>query len=192
MIDKMEAALAFTKREEGEYSNDRRDSGNWTSGVCYQGVLIGSIWGIGAPCLVAYNARQQLGLPMTATTMQQLDPTLYEDIATDEYWSLMPCDLVPAAVSLMLFDFGWNTGCSNSVHILQQALGVVADGDFGPISQRAMNAVTDLPAFDAKLGALQATHYRALRNFTVYGKGWIARTARRQAAALACLTSPTT
>ena len=185
----IDAALAFTKREEGGYTNDRRDSGNWTSGVVGKGILMGSNMGVGAPCLVAYNARNRLKLTMTAATMRGLSPTLYKAIATSEYWHLMSCDLLPIGVDLMVFDYGWNRGNSNSIHELQETLGVDSDGDFGPASQAAMASVNDLASFVQTLGEVQTEHYQALDNFATYGKGWLARTARRQATALEAIAA---
>jgi lysozyme family protein len=184
MNDAMDAAFGFTKLEEGGYTDDPRDSGNWTSGIIGKGVLIGSNMGVGAPCLVAYNARHELGLAITAETMRELKPELYEAIAVNEYWDVMPCDQIPDAIALMVFDYGWNRGCGNSTHELQEALGVTADGHYGPYSRAAMRGVNDLAAFAHTLAEVQREHYQRLDNFTTYGAGWLARTARREMKAL--------
>jgi lysozyme family protein len=187
MDTNLDAVLAFTKIEEGGYSADPRDSGNWTSGTVGRGILIGSNMGVGAPALVAFNVRHRLGLSITQETMQALDPALYKQIAVEEYWTMMDCDGLPDGVDLMVFDYGWNRGPGNAIHELQETLGVVADGDYGAKSAAAMRATNDLQLFVAQLALVQEKHYRALNNFWRYGKGWLARTARRRSVAMSSL-----
>lgn len=193
MITNLEAILAFTKREEGGYSCDRGDSGNWTSGVVGKGLMIGSNMGVGAPALVSWVARGGNGVgydvAITADAMCHLDPRVYKAIALEDYWNVMPCDWMPAGLDLMIFDYGWNRGPNNSVHELQEALGVVVDGHFGPASRAKLRAINDLPSLVQCLAGVQALHYHTLRNFNRYGDGWLARTGRRQAAALEMLAN---
>ena len=189
MFDSMQAALAFTRAEEGGYSSDARDGGNWTSGTCGKGQMIGSNMGVGAPCLVEYNARHQLGLSMSPATMEGLSTDLYQSIAVDEYWSLLPCDSLPPGLAIMVFDYAWNRGNGNSIHELQEALGVTMDGDYGVRSAAAMRRVSNIPTFIERLGMVQQQHYRSLLSFPVYGRGWLARTVRRQTAALDFFTN---
>ena len=73
------------------------------------------------------------------------------------------------------------------VRTLQQALELEEDGIAGPETIRSLEACQELRVAAAvlALSALQVISYRRLANFSIYGAGWLARTARRQAASLA-------
>ncbi len=185
VIDIKTQATAFTRREEGPYTDDARDSGNWSTGITGHGRLIGSNMGVGAPALIAWLGPK---VAVTAVTMRQLSITTYLAIATAKYWRPLSCDSLPEPVALMVFDFGWNCGISTSARILQEALGFMGDaldGDIGPGTLHVMAGVNAIDGFVTKLGNLQEAHYRGLYNFDIYGKGWIARTERRKLAAQA-------
>ena len=115
------SCLQFTKTEEGGYTHDRRDSGNWTSGHVGQGTLVGSNMGVGAPVLAAWMASSG---PVTAELMRGLPATTYEAIARSNYWAPLGCGVLPAGIDLMLFDFGWNRGVATSRDLLARCLDV--------------------------------------------------------------------
>lgn len=75
---------------------------------------------------------------------------------------------------------------SDRVQILQRALGVQVDGVAGRETVGASGARPDLRGVAAilALSTAQVASYRQLRNFPTYGRGWLARWSRRQAAAL--------
>jgi lysozyme family protein len=74
-----------------------------------------------------------------------------------------------------------------NVRILQKALDLSADGIAGAQTVKGLEARQDLHLMAAilALSAAQVASYRQLANFPIYGTGWLARSARRQAAALA-------
>lgn len=76
---------------------------------------------------------------------------------------------------------------TDGVRILQRLLGVVEDGMAGPETLRAFRMQPDLRAVAIilALSKAQVASYRLLVNFPLYGSGWLARSARRQAAAIA-------
>ena len=76
-----------------------------------------------------------------------------------------------------------------SVRLLQRAVGIEDDGIIGPETLGAMRGRKDmmLPVAILALSAAQVASYRRLFNFSLYGRGWLARSARRQAAALAAV-----
>src|SRR5947209_327305 len=59
-----------------------------------------------------------------------------EAIYHDEYWAPY-CDLLPIGADYLLFNMAVNAGPSRGAKILQQALGVVADGRIGPVTREA-------------------------------------------------------
>ena len=72
------------------------------------------------------------------------------------------------------------------IQILQEALGVQADGILGGETIDAFSSRQDLRvmAIILALSTLQVRSYKQLTNFSIYGRGWLARSARRQTAAL--------
>ena len=173
------AATTFTKGEEGGYTTDPRDSGNWSSGVCGQGTLIGSNMGVGAPALCSW-----LGTTPTPAYMKALPVATYNAIATARYWRCMGCDQLPAGIDLSVFDSGWNRGDGSAVRLLQELVGVEIDGDCGPMTVQAVAGYGDMEALLDELAAAQEADYRNLKQFNIYGDGWIARTEARLTAAL--------
>ncbi len=79
------------------------------------------------------------------------------------------------------------------VRILQRLVGVQVDGVAGPVTTAAFEARPDLgvTAIILALSAAQVSSYRLLWNFSLYGAGWLARSSRRQTAALSLAQSMT-
>ncbi|HET6607063.1 MAG TPA: glycosyl hydrolase 108 family protein [Rhodopila sp.] len=123
---------AFTEAEEGGYTNDPLDSGNWSSGQTGIGTLIGSNMGCGAPATIAYMAKAQPGFLVTAAWMRALPRAVYDGMARTEYWVPLQGDRLPAGLDLACFDFGWNTGIGSAAKRLQWLIGAVQDGQIGP------------------------------------------------------------
>lgn len=71
---------------------------------------------------------------------------------------------------------------TGGVRTLQRMLGVSDDGIAGPQTAAAFDTRQDLRviALILALSAAQIASYRLLANFSVYGAGWLARSARRQ------------
>ncbi|MDR3736079.1 MAG: glycosyl hydrolase 108 family protein [Acidobacteriaceae bacterium] len=169
-IGNLSACMAFTLGEEGGYSKDPNDPGNWTGGACGLGSCKGTKYGI--------SAASYPGLDIPSLTIYQA-----ELIYQRAYWQPMGCGALAAGVDLMAFDFAANTGVSNSARCLQSVLGVAQDGVVGPITIQAANA-TDPKALIALLEYAHEAHYRANPNFKLYGNGWLGRATRCQAVAL--------
>ncbi len=82
--------------------------------------------------------------------------------------------------------------CRSGVVILQGRLGIQEDGVAGPTTAKYLEARPDLyrTALILALSSAQISSYRRLANFAIYGTGWLARTARRQAVALSLAQTP--
>ena len=136
-IDAFEACLAFTKTEEGGYTCDPADSGNWSTGLAGHGSLIGSNMGVSAPTLIAWLGRDDSD-SVNQYVMQALPVTTYRAIARARYWRSLACDEISPSVAMMIFDFGWNVGVGKSARLLQTMLGLTGsavDGDLGAQTQ---------------------------------------------------------
>ena len=168
---------AFTRAEEGGYVADPRDSGNWTAGQVGDGDLVGSNMGVGAPALAAWmgpGVTTSLNLLIRCLAVGKPQADLTQTLAAVRALeSTLPESILPQI-------------CRSDVVILQGKLGIKPDGFAGPETTKQLTARPDLyvTALILALSSAQINSYRRLANFPIYGAGWLARTARRQAVAL--------
>ena len=66
--------------------------------------------------------------------------------------------------------------------MIQRALGVTADGAFGPATMAAIQKA-DAKELMHKFSDAKTVFYKGLGNFNVYGTGWLKRVADVQAVA---------
>jgi lysozyme family protein len=92
----------------------------------------------------------------------------------DEYWNPW-CDYLPDGVDYIFFNNNVLDGPVRSAKLLQQALGVTADGRIGPITRSAIKDA-DARSTIGKLSAASASFYRALHQ-PKFLKGWLNRVA---------------
>lgn len=98
-----------------------------------------------------------------------------EAIYKRDFWNMVRGDALPFCVALMVFDFAVNAGIDRSIKLLQKAVGVKADGKFGDTTLAAINNMHKYNLAE-KLAADRIMYYSMIRNFDVYGKGWVNRT----------------
>ena len=139
------AATAFTIAEEGGYTGSSSDSGNWSSGICGVGTLIGSNMGCGAPATIAYMEETEPNVTVTAAWMQALPRAVYDGMALSRYWEPMSCDGMPAGLDLSSFDSGWNVGIGTAAKQLQAILGAKQDGEIGPLTLGLISTIPLAP-----------------------------------------------
>lgn len=179
-MSEFDACLAFTLAEEGGYQCDPTDDGNWSTGHCNLGTLVGTCHGIAAPTLATWLGPGRIG-ELNPAMMQALPRDIAASILGAQYW--LPCagPQLPLGVDLMVFDHAVNCGAHSSVRLLQAALGVAADGFVGPVTLSAAHKAGAAGIIDF-LARLQGQHYRSL-NRPQFLTGWLGRLERRQAAA---------
>ncbi|MEO5806032.1 putative peptidoglycan-binding domain-containing protein [Devosia sp.] len=98
---------------------------------------------------------------------------------------------MPAGLDLALFDFAVNSGPDRAIKTLQALLGVVADGQIGPVTLAAINAdKRGAAGLSAALCDRRLDFLTRLSTFAVFGKGWHARVAAIRKAALAAAPIP--
>ena len=163
------ACLSFTLEQEDGFSNAPDDPGGNTN----QGITLATFQSFTSnPNATPADLRA-----MTATTRDTIYAT--------RYWLPIRGDDLPAGLDLMCFDEAVNAGPARSVTLLQRALGFTGadvDGVIGPDTLGCADT-RDLPMLLTTLGAAQADYYRSLAGFPMFGDGWLARCARRLAAA---------
>jgi len=100
------------------------------------------------------------------------------------YW--MPeCPKLPPGLDLVYFDEAVNAGPHAATLLLQRALGVTADGVWGPITDLAIKgAAHDLKATISAYTKEREHYYRGLKGFPYFGHGWLRRAEEVGAAAM--------
>jgi lysozyme family protein len=76
-----------------------------------------------------------------------------------------------------------NAGAGRSVKLLQDAIGVVADGVIGPNTMAKINEANVETLID-KFSEARTAYYKGLKLFPVFGRGWTARTDKERLEAL--------
>jgi lysozyme family protein len=162
--------LKFTLVEEGGWSDNPLDIGGCTQ----QGITL--------PVYQKWS--QNYGL--TCTDLFLIPQTDVAQIYLDLYWTPIQGDALPVGISLMVFDMAVNAGVYGSSRILQQVLGVAADGILGFHTVSAIAGRNDTQLVN-DLASAQAMYYRSRASFVTFGKGWLNRVAARQMMALAMI-----
>jgi lysozyme family protein len=125
MADTFTCAFRVVVGEEGGWSADTNDPGNWTGGEVGAGELRGTKYGISA---AAYP-----DLDIEHLTLEQAQAIYRRD-----YWNRVAGDSLPTPLALLVFDAAVNNGVPRSAEWLQGAVGVTEDGDIGPITLGAV------------------------------------------------------
>lgn len=158
-------ALDLVLKYEGGYANVAGDSGGATNGGVTQGV---------------YDAwRHANGLPLRS--VKKIGDGEVEEIYRRRYWLAAKCDRLPWPLSLAHFDAAVNAGVSQAVKLLQRAVGVVADGSWGPITDAAVQAANPGALFGDMLLERLRFYDRLVDQKptqTKFFRGWIKRVLR--------------
>jgi lysozyme family protein len=168
---RFEACLPVILAAEGGFIDDPADPGGATNLGVTRATLCG--W---------------LGRTATIADIEALTPAAVAPIYRARYWNPARAGDCPPGVDLMVFDEAVNQGVGRALASLQAALGVTADGAFGPATRAAI-AAADLARLIRAIAADRASHYRALPTFPRFGRGWLARLDRTTALALDMTTA---
>lgn len=151
-----EEADAFVAPIEGGVSNDPHDAGKLTK------------YGISE---VYYpQVRDPDFSPADAAAIRKKD-----------FWDFCHCDELPSGFALMLYDARMNQ-TFGSIRLLQQALGITADGIIGPVTIAKINAAGRLELIE--FAARRMNAYALNPAFVHEGLGWSRRLMACQALAL--------
>lgn len=163
------ACMPFVLQEEGGYSNDAHDSG----GMTMHGIIQRE-----------YDRfRKSKGLPTQWVKNISIDEQ--NEIYWTEYW-LPHCPLLPAGLDLSFFNIAVNAGPGEATRLLQAALNILADGNWGPQTNTAVVAIKpeDVPNLISTFDIDEEGWYRHLSKFQYFGKDWIGRAQRCRVASL--------
>lgn len=151
----------------------------------------------GATCqgITLATFRDYCGNPtLTPADLGRITPAQVQAIYATKFWNSVRGDDLPLPVSLMNFDHGVTAGPITAGLCLQRALGLSGadvDGWIGPETVALVGKVAPIKLV-AAITTQQEAYYRSLRTFAEFGRGWLARVTRRQAAAMALIGTATT
>ncbi len=154
-------AFERLRGHEGGFTQDSRDSGNWTGGEIGRGVCKGTKYGISA---AAYPGEDIEHLTLERAKL------LYHRY----YWGPAGCDAAPDSMKFDLFDMAVNSGVGAAVKALQKAVGEVEDGRLGP---RTLQALQSMPALRlvARFNGARLLYVSDATAWPAYGRGWAKR-----------------
>ncbi len=163
MRETLPVALRLMFGHEGGYSNSASDSGGPTK------------YGITHKTLAAH-----LGKPsVSAERVQALTLAEAETIYRKSYWTQSGGDVLPKGLDYAAFDFGVNSGPNRAVKVLQDVVGVKADGWIG---EQTLAAIRDYSGGDTALiiayCAARMAFLKRLKGKTGWpanGRGWTIR-----------------
>lgn len=146
---------------EGGYVNNPADPGGETN------------WGITWPIL---NQAMGKGVISAGTTIVDLTRDQSALIYKAFFWDLGKMDQFDPAVAFQVFDFAVNSGIQTALIHLQIAVGCAPDGNIGPVTIAAINAMKPSQVI-VKFIAERLDFWRKLSTWSTFGAGWTARAA---------------
>jgi lysozyme family protein len=158
--------LELVLKHEGGFVNHEKDPGGMTNlGVTKK------VW------------EEWIGHPATEKDMRELTPAIVAPMYEMRYWRTSYCEKLPRGLDLLVFSMAVNAGAGRSVKLLQDAIGVVADGVIGPNTMAKINEANVETLID-KFSEARTAYYKGLKLFPVFGRGWVARTDKERLEAL--------
>jgi lysozyme family protein len=158
--------LELVLKHEGGYVDHPKDPGGRTNlGVTQR------VW------------EEWVGHEVDEKAMRALTPALVAPMYEMKYWRTSYCEKLPRGLDLLVFSMAVNAGSGRSVKLLQDAIGVVADGIIGPRTMAKINEANVETLID-KFSEARRAYYRGLKLFPVFGKGWLNRTDKERLEAL--------
>jgi lysozyme family protein len=164
MKENWNASLQHVLKSEGGWSDHPADPG----GATMKGVT-----------LETYR-RYKMNPHITKDQLRNITDEEVADIYKVGYWDKCRCYDLPSGVDFLVFDAAVNMGVGRSAKLLQEAVGVSADGVIGPITIAAANAA-DVDLTIERFSQLKEAFYRSLPTFGTFGNGWLNRVASTKA-----------
>ena len=164
LMDIFSHCFALLIGEEGGYTVNRADPGNWTGGKVGSGTCAGTKYGLSAASFPT--------LTIASLTLAQA-----QGIYRSLYWGKIAGDQLPAPLALLAFDAAVNNGVSRATHWLQEAAGCTADGVLGPATLQAIDAsaARDADGILVEFQAQRMIYMASLPTWKTFGLGWARR-----------------
>lgn len=148
---------------EGNFQDDPKDRGNWTTGVIGKGENKGTKFGIAA---MSYPT-----LDIKNLTLDQAKQIYFND-----WWIKMGMQKFPAVLQYQMIDAAINHGMSEANKMVQRAVSVNPDGIIGSVT------LAKIKTMDPNDLVMHFLSYRLefmtnISTWSTYGKGWSRRIA---------------
>ena len=124
-----------------------------------------------------------IGRESDEAEMRSLTPEKVEPMYRKKFFDAVRGDELKVGLDYLIFDFAVNAGVGRAIKTLQMAIGVPADGGFGPMTMAAVQAI-DPATLIERFSAEKVVFYRSLNTFATFGNGWLNRVAQVKAEAL--------
>ena len=151
-------AIYFTLQAEKGYS---RDDG-------------GTMYGVTQAVYDTY--RESVGLPYQDVAAIRMSEV--QAIMLHTYWLPGGCDKMPARLGIAHFDTAYNEGVEEAIKILQHALGITADGIFGPETMHGVAAAEQINLLASYLNARRNSYHEIVAanpSKEKFLQGWLNR-----------------
>ncbi|MGH1405963.1 MAG: TIGR02594 family protein [Rhodomicrobiaceae bacterium] len=157
-------ALSHVLKVEGGWSNHKDDKG----GPTYKGITLN-----------AYQRAKRDGvLPhYNGNDIEALRKLTHNQISLiyeTYYWKKAGCQYLSLPIAIALFDAAVNHGPGKAVKLLQSSIGAEVDGEVGPETISLANKKS-LEVTLNNFISVRRTHYKQLKQFHIFGKGWLNR-----------------
>lgn len=162
MENNFSAALEHILVSEGGFVNNPKDPGGMTN------------LGVTKATWEAF-----VGHPVSEADMRNLTKETVTPLYKHKYWDACNCSALPAGIDYLVFDFAINAGPGRSAKLLQQALGVTADGVIGPATLNIAAVMNPNELID-RFSEEKRKYYKSLPTFGTFGKGWLNRVAQAE------------
>jgi len=164
MKENYESALAHVLKSEGGWSDDSTDAG----GATMKGVTF------------AVFKEFKRNPHLTKDDLRNISNQDIHDIYKQLYWDKIHGDDLPAGVDYAVFDAAVNMGVGRAAKLIQEAVGVTADGVLGPASLSSIQK-TDSKELIEKFSELKNNFYHGIvesrPDQVKYLNGWLIRVA---------------
>jgi lysozyme family protein len=160
LMNNFEDAFAALIGNEGNYTDNPLDPGNWTGARVGLGACRGTKFGV--------SAARYPSVDIKALTLDQARILVKRD-----YWDAFRCDELDPNIGFQVLDAAYNGG--HAARWLQQAAGIHPDGDIGPATVAAVKAADPLRVI-ARFDAYRLQYLAAIDRPT-FLDGWMRRIA---------------
>lgn len=159
---------------EGGFTADERDRGNQLPDGRKGSTMLG---------VTQANWERYIGRQVTHDEMKKLTKADVKPFYKQGYWDAMSCDRLPSGVDYACYDYAVNAGVFACRKMIQYALAVGVDGVWGQQTWGAIEK-TDPATLIKNFAQVKRSWYRGLKQFPIYGKGWIRRVDESEKSAL--------
>jgi len=160
MKENYESALAHVLKSEGLWSDNPADPG----GATMKGITF------------AVFKDWKRNPHLTKDDLKNISDQDVYDLYKQLYWDKVHGDDLPAGVDYAAFDAAVNMGVGRASKLLQEAVGVTADGVVGSGTLQAIQKANTRSILE-NFAAEKTAFYKSLSTFDTFGKGWLNRVA---------------